>query len=393
MRTLFDILGVAKEGVLARKVRTALVLLGPALGVAALVGVLGLSDSAKGDVRRSLRALGTDLLVADAPIAQQGDDGFAAGALGRVAGIRTVESSAEVSVLDDIKIRGSYESVDSVSLADTFTVRAASPGFAETLGVNMAHGRFVNPADERLGATAVALGSAAAEFFVVTGGTPRTLLVAGESFAVVGVLEESRLLPEMNTSLFITHAAANSLQLRASSRQIYVRTTDGTTEETAAILPVAITYGGPGSPIVRVPTDLLEARAQVDSAFRAIVLALGGLSLLVGGIGIANVMTISVLQRSSEIGIRRALGHTRAIIAWQFLLEALFIGVAGALLGALAGVAFVVVAADYQGWVLELSALPIIGAGLLAVAVSVLAGIYPAIRAARMEPLEALRLG
>jgi putative ABC transport system permease protein len=121
------------------------------------------------------------------------------------------------------------------------------------------------------------------------------------------------------------------------------------------------------------------------------VTALGGLSLLIGGIGIANVMTIAVLQRASEIGIRRALGHTRAIIASQFLLESALIGAVGGALGLLAGIAFVLVAADYQDWVVELQPAPLLAAALVSILVAVLAGLYPAVRAARMEPLETLR--
>lgn len=140
---------------------------------------------------------------------------------------------------------------------------------------------------------------------------------------------------------------------------------EGSTAASADAVSLAITQGAPGIPLVRVPTDLLEAQAEVDATFRAIVLALGALSLLIGGIGIANVMTIAVLQRAAEIGIRRALGHTRTVIAMQFLIESALIGALGGLLGMVAGVLFVVFAADYQDWVLELRLFPLVAAALI----------------------------
>jgi putative ABC transport system permease protein len=388
-----DIVVVAMQGLLARKVRTALVLFGPALGVAALVGVLGLSASARGDVRASLRELGTNLLVVDA-VSASGGARLPPEADERLARVSSITMRSAVSSLSGIDVASSRAGAGSTSLAQTLQVRAADSELASILNLAMVHGRFLNEFDDRTPSRGVVLGSDAAAFFVVEPGAPRTVLLNGEPFAVVGVLGPIKVLPELNRSIFVSFGTARKYFLDPGhAAQFFVRTTDGTTAQTADILPVAITYGGPGSPVVRVPTDLLEARAQVDSTFRVVVLALGGLSLLVGGIGIANVMTISVLQRSSEIGIRRALGHTRAIIAWQFMLEALVIGLAGALLGVVLGVAFVAAAADHQGWVLELSPVPIFGAGALAVLVSVVAGIYPAMRAARMEPLEALRAG
>ena len=382
----------ALQGLSARKVRTVLVLFGPALGVAALVGVLGLSESARGDVRASLRELGTDLLVVDA-ISASGNSRLPAESLERVRSVSSVESVTKTSTIAGVDIAVSREAQGTTSLTQTLQIQAAEPELLGVLGIEMTHGRFLNAFDDSFATQGVVLGADAAGFLAAEPGEPRTVLLNGELFAILGVVDSTKLLPELNRSMFISYGSAREkFGDSGAPGRLFVRTTDGTTEETAAFLPRAITFGGPGEPAVRVPTDLLQARAQVDSAFRAIVFALGALSLFVGGIGIANVMTISVLQRSGEIGIRRALGHTRAIVGGQFMLEAAVIGAAGGVVGVLAGIAFVAIAADYQGWVLVLSPLPIIGAGFLAIAVSVLAGIYPALRAARMEPLEALRL-
>jgi putative ABC transport system permease protein len=253
-------------------------------------------------------------------------------------------------------------------------------------------GRFLNPFDDQPGIQAAVLGADAAALFALVPGQPRTILLNDELFGVVGVLAPTELLPELNSAIVITYPAAERVFASSSEPdQLYVRVQNGTTAASAGAISLAITQGAPGIPLVRVPTDLLEAEAKVDATFRAIVLGLGGLSLLIGGIGIANVMTIAVLQRSSEIGIRRALGHTRPIIASQFLLESALIGVLGGALGLLVGLAFVMVAADYQDWRLELQLPPLIGVASFSVAVAIVAGLYPAIRAARMEPLETLR--
>lgn len=382
---------MAVSGLGARRVRTALVVLGPMLGVAAIVGIIGLSESAKGDVRQALRELGTNLVVVDGN-PTGGSSTLPEESLERIRRVSTVEQASQTTIVRGAQVAVSRESQGTLTLAATLQVRAAEASMVEVLELDMAHGRFLNGFDEQPGIQAAVLGAGAAELFEVVPGQPRTILLNDELFGVVGVLEETSLLPELNDAVVITYPAAESLfAAEAAPSQIYVRVRGGTTEASADAVSLAITQGAPGVPLVRVPTDLLEAQAEVDATFRAIVLALGGLSLLIGGIGIANVMTIAVLQRASEIGIRRALGHTRAIIASQFLLESALIGALGGALGLLAGLGFVLAAADYQDWVVELPAVPLVSAALVSVVVSVLAGLYPAARAARMEPLETLR--
>ena len=151
--------------------------------------------------------------------------------------------------------------------------------------------------------------------------------------------------------------------------------------------------GGPDGARTSVPTDLLDAESQVDESLNNLTKLMGGLALVVGGVGIANVMSISVIQRSSEIGIRRALGHTRSTIGVQFLFEALVVGILGGALGALAGAGIVWLTAWMRGYVMVLSIPALIGWGSVSVAVAVIAGLYPSLKAARLEPLETLRLG
>ena len=158
-------------------------------------------------------------------------------------------------------------------------------------------------------------------------------------------------------------------------------------------IPTVVSLGGPDGARTSVPTDLLNAESQVDESLNTLTKLMGGLALIVGGVGIANVMSISVIQRSSEIGIRRALGHTRTTIAMQFLFEALVVGVLGGILGALAGAGVVWFTSWSRDYVMILSLPSLIGWSLVSVAVAVASGLYPSMKAARLEPLETLRLG
>ena len=174
--------------------------------------------------------------------------------------------------------------------------------------------------------------------------------------------------------------------------KLYVRAEPGTERKTAEVLPIAITLGGSTEVAAKIPTDLLAAQSETDTTLQFVVAGMGLLALVVGAVGIANVMSISVIQRSSEIGIRRALGHSRSTVALQFLLEALGVGILGGLLGVVVGLGAMWVGTNVAGWVFILQ--PWLPCGLVgAVIVSMVAGIFPALKAARLEPLETLRLG
>ncbi|MEM7324377.1 MAG: ABC transporter permease [Actinomycetota bacterium] len=399
MRSLVDLLITASAGLLARPSRTFLILLGPVIGVGAIVAAIGLTESAKGDVRATLEDLGTNLVTVQASSGFQGQPGLPRlpeEAAERLDRIPLLESSAVVTELVGHRVLP-HEAAASAFEVLPIGVRVADRDLPEVLEVDMAWGRWLDPWDDAPGRRTVVLGSDTAEQFAVLPGETRTILIDDRRYGVAGVLDEVVLIPNYNLSVFIAPTAAQddfgneggpTEAILRIKPDVVLRDSD------ADFLNTAITYGGPGGiDPPTVPTDELEATAAVDETLRTVVLLMGGLALLVGGLGIANVMSISVLQRSAEIGIRRAVGHTRSRIAAQFLCEAAAVGIGGGVLGAAVGAAIVVVGADWQDWIVVLPPLLLIGAAGLSVLVALVAGLIPAIRAARLEPLQTLRLG
>lgn len=390
-----EILGVAISGLTARKIRTLLIMLGPVLGAAGIVAAVGLNESAKGDVRQTLERLGTNLIVASADGTFSGGEAptLPEDAVDRALNVSTVDRVAGVTEIGSLTVLPSQGGRDFFRTIPV-PVLSSDQNLLEVLDAKMLYGRFINGADEDNYFRSAVIGQDLAGDYQYLPGEVRTIDVNGEIYGVVGVLENVDLVPKLDTAVIIPKSAAEEdFDIEQKPTTLYVRSTEGTVDSTADALPVAINLGGNEGVTVAVPSDLLEAQGAVDTTLRNILFLMGGLALLVGGVGIANVMSISVIQRSGEIGIRRALGHTKVTIAMQFVLEALFVGVLGGLAGVLAGVGVIYLVSAVLGWIATLNIPLFLVAGGMALIVSVVAGLYPAWKAARLEPLETLRLG
>ena len=394
MSGLRDLLGVAWAGLTARKTRTVLIMLGPIVGVAAMVAAIGLTESAKGNLKAELAQLGTTLIVATAGSSfGQQNPTLPADAVARAGAIPTVTGSAATAELSGIIALPNLGSKDYYA-AFPVPVQAADLNLPAVLQVPIADGRWLNGADMDDGARSAVLGWALAQQYGYLKGEVRSISLNNINYGVVGVLAPVQLEPGLDDAVFITEAGAkNDFDTNGDPTTLYVRSAEGHTRATADALPTAVNLGGSQAVTTQVPSDALQASAQADKTLQKTALFAGILALAVGGLGIANVMSISVIQRSSEIGIRRAVGHTRSQISAQFLLEALFVGILGGCLGAAVGTAIVFATSAVLHWVVVIgySQMPIwIG---LAVGVSVFAGLFPSIKAARLEPLATLRLG
>jgi len=389
-----DLLGVAWSGLRARKVRTLLIMLGPIIGVAAMVSAIGLTESAKGALQAQLSQLGTNLIVAQAGSSFGSQNPtFPGNAVQRVENVSTVTAAAATTNLSGV-VALPVQGASTYYEAFPAPIRAASDNLPAVLQVPLLDGRWLNPADSRLHTRSVVLGAGIAKQYGYLPGETRTILLNGTSFGVVGVLAPVTLDPTLDNAAFVTQwAAKHVLGTNGKPNELYIRALPGTTQATANAIPTAISLGGPNQVSTQIPSDVLQAAAQANKTLQKVALLAGLLALTVGGIGIANVMSISVIQRSAEIGIRRAVGHSRSTIGAQFLLESLFIGILGGIVGAAIGVGVVYLVSAVSGWVvvIDYAEIPIwMGLALL---VSVAAGLYPSVKASRLEPLETLRLG
>ncbi len=389
-----ELLGVAWAGLTARRSRTLLIMLGPIVGVAAMVAAVGLTESAKGALQAKLAELGNTLIVADAggTFGQQNPT-FPTDAVVRSLQVPSVVGAAAVTGLSGVVALPTAGTKDFYE-AFPVPVQAADLGLPAVLRVQLVSGRWLNQPDIDNHIHAAVLGAALAHKYGFLRGEIRTIRLNNVNFGVVGVLSSVALQPDLDNAVFITQwAARNDFGTEGKPSKLYLRARNGTTQQSADLLPIAINLGGPESITTKVPSDALAASAQADKTLQRVALFAGLLALFVGGLGIANVMSISVIQRSSEIGIRRALGHTRSRVGGQFMLESLFVGLLGGLVGAAVGVGIVHAVSTVEDWtvVIDYGRIPTwIG---LAVGVSVIAGLLPSVKAARLEPLETLRLG
>ena len=396
MRRFRELVRVAAAGLMARKVRTLLIMLGPILGVAAIVAAIGINESSKGYLKAKLQELGTDLIVANA---QDAIGGFgqnpripaeAVGRVSRLPDVTSVTGTLQIANIVTLPFEAAYD----YYRAFPVPVIATGLNLPETMEVPLISGRFLNDFDVASEARVAVIGRDLADEYGYLPGEARTISLNGIGYGVVGVLDWVLLEPSMDSAVFITFPTAErdwDTDGQDPTR-LYIRAPTNT-RWVAEEVPTVVSLGGPDGARTSIPTDLLDAQSQVDESLNNLTKMMGGLALIVGGVGIANVMSISVIQRSSEIGIRRALGHSRSTIAGQFLFEALTVGVLGGILGAAVGAGVVWLTSEARGYVMVLSVPGLALWVLVSVGVAVVAGLYPSTKAARLEPLETLRLG
>jgi ABC-type antimicrobial peptide transport system permease subunit len=382
-----DLVGVGSVGLRTRRLRAGLSALGIAIGIAAMVAVLGISESSRADLLAQLDRLGTNLLTVSPGQTFGGDDAkLPSESVGMVQRIGPVLRVAATGNVD-----ASVRRTDMIPKAETggISVLAADTHLLDSLGGTVARGAFLNAATARY--PAVVLGAVAAERLGIDRvGTQGWL--GGRWFTVTGILDPVALAPEIDRAALVGFAVAESLLgFDGSPGTVYVRSDPDHVEAVRDVLAATVNPQNPNEVQVSRPSDALAARAAANTAFTSLLLGLGAVALLVGGVGIANVMVISVLERRSEIGLRRALGATRRHVGVQFLAEALLLSLLGGLAGVAAGALVTTVYASSRSWTVVVPGLGM-GLGLAAaLAIGAVAGLYPAMRAARMSPTDALR--
>jgi putative ABC transport system permease protein len=384
-----DLMRLSSVGLRTRKLRAALSALGIAIGVAAIVAVLGLSASSQAGLLAEIDSLGTNMLTVtngQTLFGQAAELPTQAWAMvGRIAGVTAVQDTGQVS---NVNVYRSplIPTIDTNAL----TVQATSLGLLSDIGDTLAQGQFLNAATER--GPAVVLGAVAAQRLgidrVFSG---ERVWLNNQWFYVAGILDPAVLAPDIDTSVLVGFPAAESyLGFDGHPSTIYVRTQ---VDQVDAVQPLLARAANPESPNqvgVSQPSQALVARAAAKSALNGLFLGLGAVALLVGAIGVANIMVISVLERRSEIGLRRALGATRGHIRVQFLTEAVLLALIGGAIGVAVGAAATAIYAYIKGWATVIPTEAWAGGIGAAIAIGAIAGLLPALRAARMSPTQAL---
>jgi putative ABC transport system permease protein len=384
-----DLLRAGSLGLRSRRVRAALSALGISIGIAAIVGVLGISQSSKTGLLDELGQLGNLLTVQSQTTTFGQQTELPVTAEGMVSRIGPVTSVTEIGSISNVYV---YRT-SIVPAIDTggISLTAADPALPATLGATMAHGTFLNAATIRY--PAVVLGAEAASLLGIYGLAHATQVwIGGHWFTVVGILNPVELISQMDSMAFIGFPIAEQyFGFDGYPTGLYLRSVPSQVDAVAAVLPATVNPENPSVVGVSYPSDILKAEVAARGAYNGLFLGLGAVALLVGGVGIANVMVISVLERRTEIGLRRALGATRRHIGEQFLAEALLLAVLGGLVGTVIGAAATVIYAASQHSQVQIPAVALYGGLGAALAIGAVAGLYPAMRAARLSPTEALR--
>jgi putative ABC transport system permease protein len=384
-----DLARIASVGIRTRRLRAALSALGIAIGVAAIVAVLGLSASSQAGLLAEIDKLGTNLLTvtngqtlfgqtAELPLA-------APGMIRRIGPVTHVAYTGATSA--NVYRSPLIPSINTNGLA----VDAASTGLPKAVGTTLAQGRYLNAATMR--EPVAVLGAQAAGLLGINRIYPgERIWLGGMWFYLAGILKPAVLAPEIDDSVLVGFPAAKHwLGLDGHPTMIYVRSVTSQTAAVQSVLAATASPEAPNEVDVSQPSAALTARADAQGALNSLFLGLGAVSLLVGAVGVANIMLIGVLERRSEIGLRRSLGATRGQIRTQFLAEAILLALLGGAAGVAAGAITTIVYAHIKHWTAVVPATAWAGGLAAAILIGATAGLLPAIRAARMSPTEALR--
>ncbi|MCT1777127.1 ABC transporter permease [Brachybacterium sp. p3-SID957] len=382
-----DLLRLGWHGVRAHPARAALSALGIAIGIAAMISVIGVSLSSQAKVQEQLAALGTNMLTVSPGESFSGEKTAlpvdSEERLRRIDGVEQVSSVAELE-----GVRAYRNSHIDPAQTNGLTVAAAGDQLLEVTSTELRNGSWFNQATAQYPTTV--LGATAAERLGIT--TPGShITINGVSYTVLGILKPSALAPQLNTSVLVGgEHAAQQLEFSGSPTTLFERSADEAVAQVRDLIPSTLNAQRPNEVSVSRPSDTLAAQNAIDTVFTGLLVGVGSIALLVGGIGVANIMVITVMERRREIGLRRALGATRSHIRKQFMIESVLLATYGGIAGIVLGGACTLTVSLSNGWTPTIPPLvPLLGI-VVTILVGAIAGVLPAMRAANTSPTAAL---
>ncbi|MDT0541258.1 MULTISPECIES: ABC transporter permease [Streptomyces] len=387
-----DVLGLGLLGLRTRKLRAALSALGISIGVATMVVVTGIPASSHRALMDEMSALGSNMLRVQPFSGQSVPVRIPEESVDMVRRVGPVTEASAVANTGAVVQRSDLIGEDDFS-STGLSVLAARRDLLSVVGGKVFSGRFFSGADEQF-PTAVLGYRAASRLGIgeIPENEPAPQIQIDKSwFTVIGILHSIPLADDLDNAVLTGWPAAKkTLRFGGNPTVIYVKARESHLEDVRNVLAATVFPEQPGQVQVSRPSDALAAKRATQNTYSSLFLGLAGVALLVGGIGVANTMVISVLERRRDIGLRRALGATRGQIRVQFLTESVGLSLLGAIAGTLLGVLVDVGYAAYQGWPTVIPLVPVTGGCLGAVLIGVAAGVYPSVRAARLPPTEAL---
>jgi putative ABC transport system permease protein len=385
-----QLLSTALQGPRTRRLRAALSALGIAIGIGAMVAVVGVSASAQANLLAEIDALGTNLLtVTPGQTFLGANEILPHTSVPMIGHMQQVQSAVAVYQVAGANVYRSPLVPQSES--GGIGVDAAADNLPEVLGTSMASGHFLDAVGGRY--PEVVIGAQAAGVLQIDRVGGNVLVYLGNTwFTVVGILKPVLLDASLDSDVFIPLPVAERMfQTKPNPSEIYVRADVSAVNKVSGLLAATADPQQPDGVQVSRPSDALEARAAAKGQFTTLLLGLGAVALLVGMIGIANIMVISVLERRGEIGLRRALGATKRHIWSQFLAESALLAVLGGIGGLLLGAGATVLYAQARNEPFVIPVYALIAAPAAGLVIGAIAGLYPAMKAARLSPTEALR--
>lgn len=385
-----DLLRAGFRGIMARKARAALSITGISIGVATLILVTSLPSSSHAALMRDLSDLGTNLLRAEAEPDHDPPVQLPETAAAMAARVGPVTRTSAVANTHALVRRSDRTDPDDGS---GINVLASTDNLLTTVNGNVQSGRFIDSSSDSM--PVAVLGHIAAGRLgfnrLVPGQQPPLVMINNSWFTVIGILDPMPLASDIERAVLVGwESARNELGFSGHPTVIYANAREDSMEDVRAILPATLYPQLPGLVRVSRPSDALAAKMATKSSFSVLLIGLSAVALLVGGLGVANTMYVSVLERRREIGLRRALGATRGHIKSQFIAESITLSTVGGMIGMALGVIISFAYSVQQGWPPVISVeFSVVGTSGT-VLIGIVAGLIPAIQAARISPTVAL---